>query len=285
MHGFVVLLVFVVFLWWVPRETSDPYLYKICAPKPTSLICGVSRESVGLDPAVLKKCCPGNGSFVNFAFAGSASRYHSDYIAAIKKRLGNQREPGLCILGVSPTAFFPADDRIANPLLKEMWGFGPLHRFEYLGVRYKNPKIILLLRRLIGSSELKKNGLYVMRKGARPEKINLSSKLRTYEKKFAEATISPEYVQGFESLVKWLLEKEKTVVAVRLPSAPPFITLENRWFPTFTQTVKKVCDRQRIRYIDGTDCPLPLNTVDGTHLDAESAQAFSNDLRDQICPD
>jgi len=281
LHGSVALFLLLLYLAFAAGETSDPFQYKLSARNPSSMVCGMSRANNGIVPSVLSSCSEAEGPWLNFAFAGSVSRYGKTYSNAVLRRIASG--PGVVVLEVSPTGFSGKELAEGDQtILSRMRGFGPIHRLEYLLLNYKNPKAVFLLRSVLGLSRLHRDGYYEHRLRFSPPSLKANT-LHAHTERMAKVTLDEGRFESFRSLAVGLKEMGKTVVVVRLPMDREFADLENSAYPQFDQRMQSICSQLHMPYDDFSTETDVYETLEGNHLAPAGAARFSAAYAERLC--
>lgn len=243
------------------------------------IVTGDSRTMIAVSPEVIEKYLP-DTSVGNFGF--TALSYTKDYLNATENTLKNKSRIKTIVLGISPRSilkssgnncFFKKWNDIARNPVK-------LRSFKYSGwlrIMFKElspPEVKMLLGRKVPRHlRVHLSSGWIPARLA-PEKLKMS--VKSYVKIFKNKQVDPEKLNMIVDATRNWRQNGINVFAVRIPSAPKLIKIENKHSGFHEARFIKEFEEAGGIWIE-TDS-APYHSHDGSHLRYDAAVKFSHYL-------
>lgn len=261
-----------------------------------SLVLGISREHMGISPAILEADIGAEefeGPLLNFAFEKTQSPYGEVYLKAIKKKLKPGVKNGLFILGVTPGGFMVPnwlkegkilayDEDIMKIANVQSLTVSPNYEYIY---RYYGES----LYNVYDAQRQNKIFRRYHRDGWNEFRTAIENNAVTREDienwtsegvkgaRYIKNTerISQYRIEGLRQIIKYLKSKGE-VVLVRSPVDTQFVEIENDFWPDFDEQMNTLATGLNVPYLNYATGDYAFKTMDGSHLLGEGAIGFSH---------
>jgi hypothetical protein len=267
-----------------------------------SLILGISREHMGISPAILQAGIGSEkfeGPLLNFAFEKTQSPYGEVYLSAIKKKLKPGVKNGLFILGVTPGGFMVPSWLEENDIkaydenimkVANVYSVSASPNYEYifkfygasLYTVYDDSRENKIFRRYHqdGWNEFRTE---IENKKVTPRDIDEWTLEGVMGARYIKNTerISEYRIEGLHRIAEYLKTRGR-VIFVRTPIDTQFIEIEDDFWPDFNDRMNALADHLDISYLNYATPGHAFQTIDGSHLLGEGAIGFSTLLGKDI---
>ena len=283
--GLVALTVWGVF-YFADGPASGSYLRFTSGPQ-RALILGTSRAAQGVHPDVINAALQRNDLY-NFSFTLYSSPYGPAYLDLVKRKLvADTTARGLFILTVDPwsvSVICEKETEDSDCLNENQLFTGQLTtvsgwpNLEYLLHHYDYPYYKLIFP--------KNENLFVQPNGRLEVTIQLSpeqrairtkTKLEDYEGVAETFRYSPLRAAYFREMIQYLKGRGEVYV-VRLPVGPGMYAIEQRYLPSFQDSILHWTGAAGVPYLDLTVDNEQYATLDGHHLDGPSGERVSREI-------
>lgn len=276
--------------------TSDPFYLKFTKPKQTSLIVGTSKAAIGIRPEIINKYSEKineDNELFNYAFTLIHSPYGKTYYESIKSKVDQEHNTGVHIITVCPWSLssrtkYPEDSlnfREVNLTLSRIKNTSQDFNFQYLWDAFEYQYVNIPLKRMLKPKmKLHEDGWLEMNLPMDTHSLKKRHEqiLNVYKNDYFPVY---QFSQNrFDYLKKTinLLKENGEVYLVRLPVHQDFLDLENQYLPQFNDLMQEIMNDVDVYYFDMSPLANSYNYIDGNHLDNESAEKVSNEIRNWI---
>ena len=225
----------------------------------------------------------------NYAFTFGEIAYGDYYLESIKRKLEPNTNNGLFILEVNPWLLTEREtDNFKNNVFFE--ACSPPHNmqfpnsnpnFEYFLKNIKNTHFTTIFKR---KSRLHDDGFFEDH-NIPSDSIAIAQANKNREKDYIGFTkkhkISAYRIKKLEQTIQFLVPHGK-VILLRMPNAPKFDQIENKFWKNFDNDMKLMASKNSAFYLNYTLKPKRFDFFDGIHLDPKGSVAFSISLCDSI---
>ena len=265
------LLLFVLFaglyLYLVDRlshQYVDPYYPKF-TQEAGSLILGVSRSGEDIDPAVVEPTLAESGialPLINFALFKYQSPYGEVYLEAVKKKLLNQKEPGIFILSVSVGCFAAPNGMSDEEILEmdqkmtigKLKNFTSFPNYDYIISSYERPLYHAIFQYQFENQISHPNGwneVVLETPSFTIQESHMKSykefNKREYGRIAEEEHISEYRINSFKNTIDYLKERGKVFI-VALPADIEMMDLENELWPELTAVISDIAKKKAVPF-------------------------------------
>ncbi len=273
--------------------SPDEFYYRFTTPRAHSLIFGTSRAAQGIKPEVLNGgSLPFDGPIFNFSFTIGSSRPGPWFFGVVEKKLAPPGGDGLFIMEVSPRSMSDvsredgrpervADFQERSTFVTRMHFVNTAPNYEYLLLHYgDNLYRLALLPFIKRTTVLHKDGwLEVLWKPVSEAELRarIARKMASYKPEFANSRFSSLRLHYLIEFVQKLKPRGRVVI-LRLPASREYLDLENALAPEFDSILETAITSAGAEYYSFAEEYPDYETNDGAHLNAASAQKFSERL-------
>lgn len=303
------------FILWVGLLTVDPWrdtngLARTLPVQCNSMIFGTSRSAQGINPAILDGYNSDEQVWFNFSFNLGATPWCEAYSNAIIEKVNcsaSVTSTSTFILSVDPWALDAVAGNDSSSWFQEpgySWcEMSTLHYainrtapLDVLGrssglnfisvfpLAFKEALQFFGVNK--GSSEL--NGLHKNGWLPNPSVLTAAQRRNSIHRKvneYAQKPIGESWpgtanIRALSKTIEFLQELPNSprILLLRLPVTESMLQLEDKWFPSFNQTLTDYADRYGLEFINGNGlCPGFSDDffADGHHISREGALVFS----------
>lgn len=269
----------------------DVNYYK-AGKKANHLVLGLSRAKRGISPAILKEELKLNGQMLNFAFNNMESPYGEAYFQAIQKKVIETEKNGLFILSVCPGAIMDLNQVNGSTGFREesfffynLWCQNCSPNVEYvLRSPVKNESLFQFLHSqltvALGSKRANTHEMIHADGWAEldPKMRYKRSKPLILKRTFSFSSSREKYLS--ETIT--FLQKQGTVVLVRLPVGKTFLEYEKTLYPSFDAVMTDLAAQHKVSYLNYVEADLGRSYHDGHHLFSDDARVISFRLAEDL---
>lgn len=284
------LLLFGVLGWYADGNTDDNYRH-FAVKKPQNIILGDSRGAQAVVPNLLHKKL--EKDFDNFSLNVMQSPYGEIYYKALQRKLDPDTQNGLFIITVDPwnlslgknvknSRDFPEE----HSPLKNMNFYDLSPNYEYLLRNYTRSWFKLYTER----EEKGKSNTYLHKNGWMEVTVNMQKdsvakreieKVKFYKDLVQTQNISQIRLNALEDIITFLKSKG-SVYLVRIPASGKIMEIENSYSPDFSEKMKQISTKHKVRFFDFTSKYNDYMYTDGNHMYKESGKVFTSQIADSI---
>lgn len=281
------------FLQYGLTPSFDSYYYRFTqTTPPSSLLLGSSRVAQGLQPASFERVWQQAGkdlSLLNYAFTLGHSPFGEGYLNSIKRKLGDNPEKGVFILGVDPWMVSLEQGERMDSLREtalcvnqmEYVNFNP--NFEYAFKFLSSPWYQNWVDTELRKGILHRDGWLEISVDMAPDKQHArhQAKLAGYQEKALSWTLSDMRMTYLKETIAYLLDRGK-VMLVRLPVSQEMEAIERQVAPNFEQSMQSLASTFDIPYLSYWAQSERFEYTDGNHLWKESGQKLSEEIAQYV---
>lgn len=237
------------------------------------VLAGDSRVLCDFSPASMREVMTSH-RIANFGF--NYVGLTPEYLAAAESKLDPQGRDKMIVLGITPRALTPLNERVSGYLEEKNRSVDEVVVASYFAplVSFFRPISIVsmkksLLRQETGYKDFYPDGWMSVRLVPPNPKADLG----VYQKVFINNRVSPQLIEELLNIVRGWRKKGIRVFAFRPPASPEIVEVEN------TQSGFDESDFSR-RFKEAGGTWLAIDTrvyeiCDGSHLSSDSARRFS----------